>query len=481
MQKKYSKEFKKISNNVLNEIYKFKEQIPFKKYVLEEKIGKSLIEDLPIDYTPLEKVVSEFNEKYLPYCSNDSSINNVGFTDCGNSDSSIIGTLYGELLHQNLINQTGSSPSLTFAEINVIRWLRQIIGYKNIPIEKMKNIYDVGGIVTYGGTMSNTIAMMLSRENFKRQTMINGVNINGDYKVLIAENIGHYSIASGLSWLGLGNSLVYVKTNDDFRMDLVDLSKKLDMYKGKIMACVVYAGDSRTLTVDNLECIYKIVKSSDKNIWLHVDACHGFSLAFSNKHKIKLKGIEKYDSITMDCHKTLMLPYGLSILMTRKAKDFKKIRSVSDLIMQEKYAFGQITPFIGSKNATSLKLWFTIKNLGVKKIEKIVDDRISIASYFRDKMSNCSKFIIFNETDINSVIFMMKPNNKKINIKTLNKHNDLLFDKINKEGLYYLHHFPLKIHNKKYSVLRFMSGNPYLDKNDVDKLFLYLINLNDNI
>jgi len=54
------------------------------------------------------------------------------------------------------------------------------------------------------------------------------------------------------------------------------------------MAVVTYAGDSRTMTVDNLEGVYDTVKSQDERIWMHADACHGFSLAFSKalKHKI---------------------------------------------------------------------------------------------------------------------------------------------------------------------------------------------------
>lgn len=481
MQKEFTSDFRKTSCSVLNEIYNFKEQVPFKIKNINDIVGKELIEDLPIDYTPLKKVINEFNQKFLPYCTNDSSVNNVGFSDSGNSDSGIIGTLYGELLHQNLINQSGSSPSITFAEINVIRWFRQIIGYKNTLLNKVNNIYDVGGIVTYGGTMSNTIAMMLARENYKRNTMKKGVKINDDYKVLIAENIDHYSIASSLMWLGLGNSIVYVKTDADFRMNLFDLEKKLIKYRGKIMACVAYAGDSRTLTIDNLEQIYNVVKQYDSKIWLHADACHGFALAFSEKFKSKLDGINKFDSITLDCHKSLMIPYGISLLLTKKTNSFKKIRSCSDLIMKEDYAFGQITPFIGSKNATSLKVWFTIKNLGVKKIGEIVENRILISSYFREIISKHEEFIIFNNTDINSVIFMLSPTKKCYDIDLLNTYNDSIFDRINLDGIYYLHHFPLKIKGKKYSVLRFMSGNPYLDKKDIDKLILYLRKINKKI
>lgn len=473
MQKKYSNNFRKTSFKTLNNIYNFKEQINFKKKSINIDEAKRLIEPLPLKSKDLELVIDDFEKIYLPYCTNDSSINNVGFTDSGSSDAGIIGTLYGELLHQNLINQSGSSPSLTFAEINVILWLRQLIDYKNIKIEDIKNIYDVGGIITYGGTMSNTIAMLLARENYKKDTMKNGVNINDDYKVLIAENINHYSIKSSLMWLGLGDSLVTVKTDENFRMDLDDLELKLKKYKNKIMACVVYAGDSRTLTIDNLDKIASIVKKYDSNIWLHVDACHGFSLAFSEKLKHKLKGINNYNSITMDAHKALMIPYGLSVLLTKEQKDFKLIKSESDLIMKEDFAFGQITPFIGSKNGTSLKLWFTLKTLGVRKIGKIIEDRVSIAEYFYDKLLEDDRFIVLNKTDINSVMFMVK-NDKKLNLEQLNEYNDMIYKRILDEGVYYLHHFPIIIKGKKHSVLRFMSGNPFLDKEDVNKLVDYL-------
>ena len=55
---------------------------------------------------------------------------------------------------------------------------------------------------------------------------------------------------------------------------------------------------------DSIEMRYE-----DENIWLHADACHGFSLGFSEKHKHKIKGIEKFDSISTDPHKVLDLPY----------------------------------------------------------------------------------------------------------------------------------------------------------------------------
>lgn len=74
------------------------------------------------------------------------------------------------------------------------------------------------------------------------------------------------------------------------------------------MSVVAYVGDSRSMTIDNLMEIHRIVKETDENIWLHADACHGFSLGFSEKLKSRISGIELFDSISTDPHKVLAVP-----------------------------------------------------------------------------------------------------------------------------------------------------------------------------
>ena len=116
------------------------------------------------------------------------------------------------------------------------------------------------------------------------------------------------------------------------------------------------------------ECCYAIncLTPDAPSIWLHADACHGFSLGFSDTLKHKIKGIERFNSITTDPHKVMNSPYTISALLVRDPAVMKTISSTSDLIMQEDFAFGQITPFLGSRPWMSLKLWFVMKNLGRK-------------------------------------------------------------------------------------------------------------------
>lgn len=113
----------------------------------------------------LDKLLDDFSEKILPYCTNFSSVNFMGFPDAGNSIAWIWGALMSDFLQQNLINQSFCWPSATFLEINVIRWLREIVWYNN---EELVKFDDVGWIITWWWTMSNTVGILLWRENKRR-------------------------------------------------------------------------------------------------------------------------------------------------------------------------------------------------------------------------------------------------------------------------------------------------------------------------
>src|SRR6266568_1269865 len=308
--------------------------------------GKALITALPLEGAPTQAVLDEFVDTILPYCTNFSSKNFMGFPDSGNSVAAIGGSMLCNFLQQNLINQSFCAPSATFVEIAVLQWLREVVGYNNQEVE---DVWDVGGIITTGGTLSNTLGIMLARENRFPGAMENGVVDPDKCRLIVPKDIGHYSVKSAQMWLGCGSRLIEVET-DNFKYNLKDLRDKLEENKDKVMCVVAYAGDSRTMTVDNFSEIARIVRSIDKNIWLHADACHGFSLGFSQELKGKLKGIEEFDSITLDPHKVMMTPYTISALLVKDPSKFKSITSLSDLIMQEPFAFGQITPLLGSRS-----------------------------------------------------------------------------------------------------------------------------------
>jgi L-2,4-diaminobutyrate decarboxylase len=400
----------------------------------------------------------------------------MGFPDAGNAVAGIAGNITADLLQQNLINQSFCSPSGTFAEIAVVRWLREIVGYTN-P-EQVTDIFDVGGVITGGGTTSNAIAIMLARENHKPETMKTGVAIDDDFYLVVPKGIGHYSVKSAQMWVGCGNRLLEVET-DGFRYNLAELERTLRTYKGKIMGLVAYAGDSRTMTVEHFDKVATLVRSIDPTIWLHADACHGFSLGFSDTLRAKLQGIEQFDSITTDPHKVMNSPYTISSLLVREPHKLKSTSSMSDLIMQEQFAFGQITPFLGSRPWASLKLWFVIKNLGRKGFGTIIDQRHQLALDLAALLEAAHDFVLINNVDINAVAFMYTGGRQDRPIEELNSLNKKIHKMLIQEGSYHLHQFSVPDAGiiKRGEIiypLRFMSGNPHTTTQHITDMLQYV-------
>lgn len=470
----------RIFNDVINLgiEFKLKDEVALKK-VDFEKIHNQLCQ-LPEEGKSMDDIIKEIKDYILPYCTNFSSNNFMGFPDAGNSIAGISGALLTDFLQQNLINSSFCAPIGTYIEIALIQWLRRIVGYRNK--KNIKNIWDVGGIITYGGTGSNAIAMLLARENHKKNTMKKGIKKPEEFKVIIPKGIGHYSIKSSLMWIGCGDNVLEVPTQD-YKYDLTELEKTIRENAGKVMAVVAYVGDSRSMTIDNLEKVADIVKKYDEKIWLHADACHGFSLGFSEKLKGKIKGIEKFDSISTDPHKVLMTPYTVSALLLKNSENLKLITTTSDLIMQESFAFGQVTPFIGSKSWISFKVWCVIKNIGVKNIGKIIEKRHEMAKKFAKKLIK-NGFIVLNDVDINSVMFMFAPNGYSVDeINEINKTIKRIMDE---DGKFFLHQFSINDDNGRIKQgetlypLRYMSGNDNITEENQDDLIEYIKNIIKN-
>lgn len=457
--------------------FKLQENVRKKDFDLP-KNGSYKPEPIPNKGKELESILEEFKDKYLPSCENWSSVNFMGFPDAGNSVPAICASLLADLLHQNLANQQICGPSATFIEIDVIQWMRSVIGY---PLNlEVKNVKQAGGVVIPGGTLGNAIGIMLARENVYGKSISEGLYNKDKKYIVVPKGIGHYSVKAAQMWLGCGNYLLEVDTKD-FAYDIEILESVLKEHKNEIMCVIAYAGDSRTQTIENFEAVYRTVRAIDKNIWLHADACHGFALGFSKRHKSELRGIEKFDSISIDPHKALDVPYNLGILLVKDPDKIDSISTISDLILEEDFAFGQITPFIGSKAWYSLRLWFMLKNMGQDQIGKLIDRRIEIAKTLHEKLEKSKHFITLNEVKYNSVMFLYNPN-KDSSIDELNDINRKIYSKILEEGKYYLHQFGILDRGvlKEGEILyplRFMSGNPNIKSTDLDKMMDYVQSL----
>ena len=168
------------------------------------------------------------------------------------------------------------------------------------------------GIVTTGGTTANISALLcarnsrlLSKENsneLSKDSLYKVLNQKGYHDIaIVGSRLMHYSVNKAASILGLGtDNIIFVGSNNEGNLDLHLLKEKIrECEKNKlyILALVGIAGTTETGEIDPLEEMGKIAQ--EFGIHFHVDGAWGGATMFSDKHKVKLKGIEQADSVTI--------------------------------------------------------------------------------------------------------------------------------------------------------------------------------------
>ncbi|KAK3944993.1 pyridoxal phosphate-dependent transferase [Diplogelasinospora grovesii] len=437
-------------------------------------------ESMPADGISLPELLGHF-EDLAGRSSNWGSPAFLGFPDSGNSVPGIGASLLVPLLNQNLANQDICAPEATFLEMEVVHWLRELMGY-TVPARYATSA-EIGGVLTLGGCLSNTIAMVAARERLFPRSGWEGLPVPANVvRLLVPDIIEHYSMRSAMSWLSLGEkNVIRVPVDDTFRMQPSALERIIDEQRAQgnyILACVAYAGDSRSMSIDNLDSLATLLAGRD--VWFHVDACHGSQLAFSEPHRRKLRGIERADSITIDPHKVLWIPNTCSFVLFKEPRSLANVATNSDLILKTQWSLGQITPFIGSKAFDALKLWATIKFFGQAGLSRLIDDRLRLTASIQREVARRDDLLLLNSTDINSCMMMFIPRAMQqhyrqrssaqladADLEKLNAINVRIRDAVIKEGSCYVHGFPLRScrhellrPGRPTYVLRTMNGNP---------------------
>jgi L-2,4-diaminobutyrate decarboxylase len=340
-------------------------------------------------------VLESFAENFLPGCSNPSAPGFLSYPYSGNSAAGFVGEMLACGLQQNLVDARYSA-SATAMDAIIITWIRELLGFaaQRAP----ESVSQIGGIVTNSGTTSNTLALMAARNAAQK---LGRGDEQGQMLVLAPEYITHYGVKLAPQWLGFKGGIHLVK-QDAFRFDLSSLGAALEAHPN-VTAVVAFAGDSRTLTCENLERVADLVKTKSPDTWLHCDAAHGLPLAFVPARRDALAGIEKFDTITVDGHKAFGLPFGCSVLLFR---DETGVNLLADEIpKQGDYSTGLVTPLMSSRQWSSLKMWLHMTARGLVGLRKDAEKRFDVADEIAAAIDSLNAFEVVFRGDLPSVFF----------------------------------------------------------------------------
>jgi len=437
------------------------------------------------DGAPLQSILAEFEETILPSSLNFGADGFLAHPDCGNSIAGIMGALAGSVLQQNL-SSFDYSPAASVLELELLRTIRALVGF---PVDREdKGTLGAGGAFLFGGAGANFSCLLAARERLRQRLKEQGRRFDPRRtRVLTNRPFTHFSLRRSLYMLGLGNqdlseeqrrelgvdveSLCDVETTH-FRMDYDDLRRKIEHTLGRgeeIMGIFCTAGDSRVMAFDDLERVLAIAR--EHGLWVHVDACEGGQVLFSPRRRHLMAGIDRVDSVSMDPHKVLMLPYNLSLFLLRDAADLSYVTGgAATVINQDDRTLGAYTPVVNSKGFISLKLWFMLKHWGWTNLANEIDRRHELALRTAAAVRADERLLLVNElVQHNAVAFLYCPPELRAaaRIGEVNALNRAIHERLNMETAWFVHSFPSQDDDRVLSPergmihpLRMMFGNP---------------------
>lgn len=384
----------------------------FLNYEPPEILKNLAAEELPADGTELKEALRTLRERVGKYSIAQFDDEYLAFPDSGNAIPAIWADIYSKFINQNMIAVSRSAPIATFIEIQLLEWLRQIIGYKYKSLNDVKSLSEVSGMITTGGHMSNHVAIMAALNKSFPEIKTGGLSsLTTQPAVILAGAISHYSFSSALHHLGIGqDALLVASSTDEYTTSIEDVERLLaNPPEGKRPFMVVgVAGNSRTTSLDDLSALAALCKRY--KVWFHTDACHGGALLFSSEYRKLLIGIEESDSVSLDPHKGLFAPYPLSFVLFKERDTLVRFtRYEEEARSGASWDLGYITPFYGSRGFESLKLWLTMKTLGMNRMEQIVNDRQDTARELSEHIAQSGYFSVLNDMTFYRMVFVYYP------------------------------------------------------------------------
>jgi len=320
------------------------------------------------------------------------------------------------------------SPTLTSLEHRVIRWMCDAVSF---PVGS-------GGTLTSGGTEATFTALLAARAAALPDSWMNG--ITEPRPVVLCGEHTHYAVTRAVAELGLGMRSVIVIPSTNYRMDVGALEREIGRLRDRqipIMAVVATAGHTATGSIDDLDAIGALCDG--EAIWLHIDGAHGATAVMSDRHRHRVRGMERARSIAWDPHKMMLLPLPAGMLLVRSERELQ-----AAFAQRAPYLFhGEddaarvrdqgVRSFQCSRRADVLKLWVVLQRLGRRGIAALHDHLCDLAVQVREELATHSEFELLHEPDSNILCFRYV-GEKQADDETLDAINREIRERYNKSG-----------------------------------------------
>ncbi len=294
------------------------------------------------------------------------------------------------------VGVSGAAPALAQIEETTVGWLCALMG---LPA-------GARGILTSGGSLSNFSAIVTARHERLGEAFQDGsIYFSGET---------HHCVTKAARLAGFpGASLRALPTDARRRLVPAALEKAIrqDLAGGRRPFLVVAnVGTTNTGAIDPLPEILTIAR--EHGLWVHADAAYGGFFRLAPGGPALLRGIEECDSITLDPHKGLFLPYGLGALLVRDggalARAHRDTASyVQDVADEGSLGFADLSPEL-SRDFRGLRVWLPLMLHGVAAFREQLAEKLSLARWAHRELAADPLFDMLDEPQLSVVAFRLR-------------------------------------------------------------------------
>jgi glutamate/tyrosine decarboxylase-like PLP-dependent enzyme len=350
------------------------------------------------------EALKEFNERLAPLLVSSPGPRYWGFVTGGSTPASIVGDWLASVYDQNTQAVKAQGGVSALIEFETIHLLLQLL---DLPTSFL------GGFVT-GATMSNFTCLGVARQWFGNQLGKDFAKNGISDKINILTATPHSSSIKTLAMLGIGSqNYTTVKTVIGNReaIDIDDLEKNIQDLNGKPFILISSAGTVNTADFDDFKAISKLKQKY--SFWWHIDAAFGGFAAVSNKYKDLVKGWDEADSITIDCHKWLNVPYESAFYLIKKDHTSLQVETFQNSNAPylgnplENFNYLNVLPE-NSRRLRALPVWFSLLAYGKDGFKDIIENSVSLALHFGEQLIENGNFELLAPIRLNNVCFTLK-------------------------------------------------------------------------
>jgi glutamate/tyrosine decarboxylase-like PLP-dependent enzyme len=351
------------------------------------------------DPVPLAELLANVRETVDQPGINPASGGHMGYIPGGGIYPSALGDYLADVTNR-YSGVAFASPGAVRMEMQLVDWMAGLVGYPE----------GAGGDLTSGGSIANLTGVVTAREamglkaaDFARAS----VYLTGQ---------AHHCVDKALRIAGLGECpRRRVPMDDRYRMDPGALRAmvRADRAAGfRPWLIVASAGTTDTGAIDPLVEIADVAVA--ERLWLHLDAAYGGFFMLCEEGREVLGGMGAADSIVVDPHKGLFLPYGTGAVLVRDVGLLARAHAYEADYMQDArrpeygYAPADLSAEL-SRPFRGMRMWLPLKLFGLRPFRAALAEKIWLARYFHQRIAATPGFEAGPEPDLSVVTFRYRP------------------------------------------------------------------------